>query len=150
AYAAGTIELGRPDAKTPKSQIRHAPSFVVGCALEPNAHRPYTAETIQKFLGFDEQTGLVRIKDTLNALALLEQGVLRQSARQLQANGLIASRRSSSIAGVAITSHGAPSTMISASAATLSVLNIINAHARHTGAAVTGLAAKFQTAKPQP
>lgn len=80
AYGAGTINLPRPKRDTPKSALRVAPHFAQigkGRSLEPN-ERTYTAETLQDYLGFKEQQGLVRIKDTLNALALIEQGVLRK------------------------------------------------------------------------
>ena len=42
-------------------------------------HIPYTAESLQKFIGFKDGAGLHSIKDTLNALALVEGGILRQS-----------------------------------------------------------------------
>jgi len=41
------------------------------CGRSSRTH-PYTAETIQTFLGFKGDAGLNRIKDTLNAMALLE------------------------------------------------------------------------------
>jgi hypothetical protein len=69
AYAAGTIEL--PKAKGREDQMRHAPHFTPGLAHGSDAS-PYTAETIQEFLGFKGDAGLNRIKDTLNALALIE------------------------------------------------------------------------------
>jgi hypothetical protein len=75
AYAAGTIELPQPEKVTSKDRLRNAPSFAM---QEKGSHdpcdHPYTAETIQEFLGFKGDAGLNRIKDTLNALALIEGG----------------------------------------------------------------------------
>jgi hypothetical protein len=65
AYAAGTIELPRPDKKTPGDRLRNAPHFKPGSSHDPCDH-PYTAETLQEFLGFKGDAGLNRIKDTLN------------------------------------------------------------------------------------
>ena len=58
AYAAGTIEL--PKAKGREDQMRHAPRFTPGLAGDPPASHPYTAETIQEFLGFKGDAGLNR------------------------------------------------------------------------------------------
>jgi len=61
AYAAGTIKLSKPDKKSRADQVRNAPDFTPGCAHGSDAH-PYTAETIQEFLGFKGDAGLNRIR----------------------------------------------------------------------------------------
>lgn len=71
AYASGTIELPKPGSQGGKT--RNAPSFVFS---HGSCEKPYTAETVQEFLGFKGDAGLNRIKDTLNALALIETGIL--------------------------------------------------------------------------
>jgi hypothetical protein len=78
AYAAGAIALPKPARFGNTKHLRYAPSFVVGGGSGDSPELPYNAETIQQFLGFKNENGLVRIKDTLNALGLIEQGVLRK------------------------------------------------------------------------
>lgn len=71
--------LPKPGAQNP-SKLRYAPSFKLASAGSAEAP-PYTAETIHKYLGFADEKGLHRINDTLNGLALIETGVLRNSER---------------------------------------------------------------------
>lgn len=78
AYSMGVIALPKPGKDTPKTKLRNAPSFCQGRPSHDPCERPYTAETIHTYLGFKDDAGLNRIKDTLNALAMIETGVLRK------------------------------------------------------------------------
>lgn len=75
AYAEGKIELNKPPAKQSKKTTRYAPSFCAGWSSEKLDH-PYTAESVRKFLGWK---GVDAVRHTLEALCLIEQGILKES-----------------------------------------------------------------------
>ena len=69
-YADGRIDLGPMKKDTPKTAIRYAPAFSIGDVREAPTERPYTAEMLVKFLGWNEY----RVKTALQSLALIESG----------------------------------------------------------------------------
>lgn len=81
AYAQGKIELPSPDPATAKAQTRYAPSFVPGDGARAAAHRPYTAQTVAKFIGWLEPSGKPqdKVSDALTALQFIEEGLLKES-----------------------------------------------------------------------
>ena len=84
-YAAGRIKLPRPDKKTPRNNIRYAPSFMVkkGCETTSCSH-PVTVDSFVEFLGWNRN----KIEAVLNALMATEQGLMsdRGFERQVPKN----------------------------------------------------------------
>lgn len=83
-YADGRVELPPVSEKTPRKDLRYAPSFVAGDEPQGDVGgqsaniRPYTASTMAEFLGWVMPNGRPqdRVKDALAALELVEQGQL--------------------------------------------------------------------------
>ena len=82
AYAAEIISLSPPRQKTPRNQIRYAPSFILGDVGSAGNKHPYTAATIGERLGWlygtDRQPARP-LKNALSALGLIETGILKES-----------------------------------------------------------------------
>jgi hypothetical protein len=69
AYAEDLIELETPDPSARQTQLRSAPSFVMGDVRAPgHARHSYTSETVARFLGWDD----TKVKYALGALELIE------------------------------------------------------------------------------
>jgi hypothetical protein len=78
AYAAGKIDLELPD---PKARgLRYAPSF---CALsaDRSADKPYSPQTVAKFLGWLKPSGGAqdKVAFALSALEFIEDGILSEA-----------------------------------------------------------------------
>lgn len=82
AYGAGQIELVRPEygghRGLRESQVRFAPSFVLGLVTPQSRDYPYTAQSVAEFLGWTFGVGEKRmaqdkVHSALAALALIEQ-----------------------------------------------------------------------------
>ena len=82
AYASGKIKLPKPTKETGASRARHAPSFIQGKVVVRDEDRPYTAQTVAKFLGWLRPNGKApdRIHEALAALEFIEQGILTEDA----------------------------------------------------------------------
>lgn len=80
AYAEGKIDLPRPVASIPATQIRDAPSFVAGKGRQPVA-RPYTAREVSEFLGWLQPDGTPanKVQQALAALQFIEEGTLAEA-----------------------------------------------------------------------
>ena len=79
AYAAGQIELEPPP---PRSQVRYAPSFSLRPPRAPaEVERPYTVQTVARFLGWLKPSGQPseKVGDALGALQLIEEEILAES-----------------------------------------------------------------------
>lgn len=72
AYGAGKITLPSPHPKTPKSAMRHAPSFCRGDVAGHDRRHPYTVSSLVEILGWEP----TKIEDTLAALELQERGLV--------------------------------------------------------------------------
>ena len=79
AYAEGRINLPSPNERSKKTALRYAPSFVSGSSERGSDH-PYTAQTVADFIGWVFPSGEAnkKVKNALNALALVEEGVLTE------------------------------------------------------------------------
>jgi hypothetical protein len=73
AYAQRKIELNGLSEKTPKAVVRYAPSFIPECSPQRGEHsqlsgdRPYTQQSIAKFLGWTQsKSGSPQTKVTLH------------------------------------------------------------------------------------
>jgi hypothetical protein len=102
AYANGAVHLEAPDDRTPKSDLRFAPSFVLGPDTDVTRAargRPYTAVTLGRFLGFIKPSGDVqdRVRDALTILQFAEDGLISETAfaglSRKQAGALISEAR---------------------------------------------------------
>lgn len=80
AYADGLIDLPKPSPRTSDSQLRFAPSYIPGSSARGGEDHPYTAQTVAEFIGWLKPSGeaQAKVSDALNALALIEQGVLKE------------------------------------------------------------------------
>lgn len=84
AYTEGKIDLPAMDRKARKDQVRYAPSFVVGDVLDAIEHmdtaRPYTIESLAKFLEWTEPNGRAKqkLRDAVLALEFIELGILSE------------------------------------------------------------------------
>jgi hypothetical protein len=78
AYGAGLIELKKPKATVPLSQIRYASSFRLANVVHLGGAHPYTAEEVAEFLGWMQSEGRIqpRVAEALDALEMIEEGVL--------------------------------------------------------------------------
>lgn len=87
AYAKGQItinEMPPPEAKVRDTNTRYAPSFVMGGCVPVSGTHPYTAITLGRFLGLTKKGGqgeqaAARLLTALNALEMIEMGILRES-----------------------------------------------------------------------
>jgi len=85
AYGRGQIMLGKPSKDVPKAALRYAPSFcqekhmVAGrpANLAQRRENPYTADTINNFLGGTMSARTIQY--TLQALCLVERGHLKET-----------------------------------------------------------------------
>ena len=78
AYAAGRVELEKPDTRRAASQLRTAPSFVVD-GLVRLGERQYNAFTVGQYLGWLERGKAAdRVLTALAALELIERKVLNR------------------------------------------------------------------------
>lgn len=86
AFSEGKIALHPVPAKTNRTDIRVAPSFVPGCVTDSVPHpKSYTVSTVAKFLGWASPSGVggkLRVQDraraVFTALELVETGALRE------------------------------------------------------------------------
>lgn len=92
AYGAGKIELSAPDEKTPKNQLRYAPSFVQGYVMRARASHAYTAEALAEYLDWRRPSGQPseRLLTALSALEMIEMGILKE--QQLAKMGITEAR----------------------------------------------------------
>ncbi len=82
AYAKGTISLPCIVKDTPKSSIRHAPSFTVGEPSDNVSERPYTMWTAANFLGWSYDHGDIhnKVKEAFAVLEAEELEVMSEEA----------------------------------------------------------------------
>lgn len=79
AYAAGKIELEKPQEKATKSGLRYAPSFVKGDVPDELPEHPYATEAVADFLGWGGEGGMKKVAECLGALELIELGAMARS-----------------------------------------------------------------------
>lgn len=75
-FAAGHWDLGEIDPSTKNTQRRYAPGFTQGDVARGGGSRPYTGIQVAAFLGW----GLNKVQNALNALELIEEGILKETA----------------------------------------------------------------------
>jgi hypothetical protein len=75
AAAKGTIKLEEPPPTTKKSDIRYAPSFLIGKKPSVGPAVPYTTHSIGSFLALPQR----KVSSSLWALQLIEEGLLKES-----------------------------------------------------------------------
>src|SRR5258708_3366566 len=82
AFAAGRLQLGLPDERTPHAALRLAPSFKCGADVSPAAwNRSYTAASIAGYLRLTKSNGDAqdKVHHALSALELIELGLAQQT-----------------------------------------------------------------------
>lgn len=98
AYADGLVDVGKPDPKTRKELIRHAPSYKQGASSTPEVDHPYTADTLARFLGGvyvkpSSNTAQNSVVAALGVLEMEERKVKGFSEKVLQVNDVDPSGR---------------------------------------------------------
>ena len=93
AYATGLVNIGCPDPSTRKTLIRHAPSYKQNGPSTPEVDRPYTADTLARFLGGvyvkpSSNTAQNSVVAALGVLELEERKVRGFSEKILQKDGV--------------------------------------------------------------
>jgi hypothetical protein len=81
AFAAGQIELEKPERNSPRGELRYAPSFVPGELLSTRTEVPYTALTVARFLGWVTDKGEVqaKVRNAITALQFIQEKLLTEA-----------------------------------------------------------------------